>query len=74
MKVLHIKSLDTLVESRECHSIDDVVSEINFFFLYTYLQCVCDWDDRDKKFIEIEAVVRQQIKVLILSNLYIRKV
>lgn len=27
------------------------------------LQCVCDWDDRDKKFTEIEAVVRRQIKV-----------
>jgi protein O-GlcNAc transferase len=26
-------------------------------------QCVCDWDERDKKFTEIEAVVRRQIKV-----------
>lgn len=26
-------------------------------------QCVCDWDDRDMKFTEIEAVVRRQIKV-----------
>jgi protein O-GlcNAc transferase len=30
------------------------------------LQCVCDWDDRDDKFIEIEAVVRRQIKVIAL--------
>jgi protein O-GlcNAc transferase len=27
------------------------------------LQCVCDWDDRDKKFSEVEAVVRRQIQV-----------
>jgi hypothetical protein len=30
------------------------------------LQCVCDWDDRDNKFSEVEAVVRRQIKVIIL--------
>lgn len=29
-----------------------------------WVQCVCDWEDRDKKFVEIEGVVRRQIKVL----------
>jgi hypothetical protein len=32
------------------------------------LQCVCDWDDRDNKFIEIEAVVRRQIKMRVLPS------
>jgi protein O-GlcNAc transferase len=36
------------------------------WFLVRLLQCVCDWDDRDDKFIEIEAVVRRQIKVIAL--------
>ncbi|XP_073390291.1 uncharacterized protein [Physcomitrium patens] len=32
------------------------------------LQCVCDWEDRDKKFTEIEAVVRRQIKMRLLPS------
>ncbi|TVU36056.1 hypothetical protein EJB05_17967 [Eragrostis curvula] len=26
------------------------------------LQCVCDWDDRDAKFAEVEGIIKQQIK------------
>jgi hypothetical protein len=41
MKDLHVRSLDTLVETRECHSIDGVVSEIKyFFFVPTCSACV----------------------------------
>ncbi|KAH9562585.1 hypothetical protein CY35_05G079500 [Sphagnum magellanicum] len=32
------------------------------------LQCVCDWDDRDNKFSEVEAVVRRQIKMRVLPS------
>jgi hypothetical protein len=32
------------------------------------LQCVCDWDDRDKKFSEVEAVVRRQIQMQVLPS------
>ncbi|KAG2726327.1 hypothetical protein I3843_01G103100 [Carya illinoinensis] len=27
------------------------------------LQCVCDWEDRESKFIEVEGILRKQIKV-----------
>lgn len=27
------------------------------------LQCACDWDDREKMFVEVEAILRRQIKV-----------
>jgi protein O-GlcNAc transferase len=27
-----------------------------------FLQCVCDWDDREEKFIKVEGIIRQQIK------------
>ena len=29
----------------------------------TVLQCVCDWEDRENKFIEVEVILRRQIKV-----------
>ncbi|KAJ4946666.1 hypothetical protein NE237_005541 [Protea cynaroides] len=32
------------------------------------LQCVCDWEDRDSKFIEIEGIIRRQIKMSILPS------
>lgn len=27
------------------------------------LQCVCDWDDREAQFVQLEKVIRQQIEV-----------
>lgn len=27
-------------------------------------QCVCDWDGRDSKFVEVEGIIKRQIKVL----------
>jgi protein O-GlcNAc transferase len=27
------------------------------------LQCVCDWDDRENQFVQLEKVIRQQIEV-----------
>ncbi|KAL3692262.1 hypothetical protein R1sor_005913 [Riccia sorocarpa] len=32
------------------------------------LQCVCDWEDRDNKFLDIEAVVRRQVKMSTLPS------
>ncbi|XP_072971752.1 probable UDP-N-acetylglucosamine--peptide N-acetylglucosaminyltransferase SEC [Typha angustifolia] len=32
------------------------------------LQCVCDWDDRDKKFAEVEGIIRRQIKMSVLPS------
>ncbi|KAK1293904.1 putative UDP-N-acetylglucosamine--peptide N-acetylglucosaminyltransferase SEC [Acorus calamus] len=32
------------------------------------LQCVCDWDDRDNKFVEVEGIIRRQIKMSILPS------
>ncbi|BBN13590.1 protein O-GlcNAc transferase [Marchantia polymorpha subsp. ruderalis] len=32
------------------------------------LQCVCDWEDRDNKFLEIEAVVKRQVKMCALPS------
>ncbi|KAL9162279.1 hypothetical protein ABFS82_07G079400 [Erythranthe guttata] len=32
------------------------------------LQCVCDWDDRDKMFIEVEAILRRQIKMSVIPS------
>ncbi|KAK2980440.1 hypothetical protein RJ640_013994 [Escallonia rubra] len=32
------------------------------------LQCVCDWDDRKKMFIEVEAILRRQIKMSIIPS------
>nr|XP_024378195.1 probable UDP-N-acetylglucosamine--peptide N-acetylglucosaminyltransferase SEC isoform X2 [Physcomitrium patens]PNR52544.1 hypothetical protein PHYPA_008918 [Physcomitrium patens] len=41
--------------------------EVTCNLLHT-LQCVCDWDDRDKKFTEVEAVIRRQIKMRLLPS------
>jgi hypothetical protein len=27
-----------------------------------FLQCVCDWDEREENFIKVEGIIRQQIK------------
>ncbi|CAL9072695.1 unnamed protein product [Musa textilis] len=32
------------------------------------LQCVCDWDDREKRFAEVEAIIRRQIKMSVLPS------
>eukprot|EP00249_Psilotum_nudum_P025054 c29361_g1_i4 orf=3656-5656(+) len=32
------------------------------------LQCVCDWEDREDKFAEVETIVRQQIKMQLLPS------
>uniref|UniRef100_I1NUM3 protein O-GlcNAc transferase n=1 Tax=Oryza glaberrima TaxID=4538 RepID=I1NUM3_ORYGL len=32
------------------------------------LQCVCDWDDRAEKFVEVEGIIRQQIKMSSLPS------
>ncbi|XP_010247969.1 PREDICTED: probable UDP-N-acetylglucosamine--peptide N-acetylglucosaminyltransferase SEC [Nelumbo nucifera] len=32
------------------------------------LQCVCDWEDREKKFIEVEGIIRRQIKMSVLPS------
>ncbi|KAJ4845650.1 hypothetical protein Tsubulata_036225 [Turnera subulata] len=32
------------------------------------LMCVCDWEDRENKFIEVEGILRRQIKVKILID------
>ncbi|KAG2593799.1 hypothetical protein PVAP13_5NG012636, partial [Panicum virgatum] len=32
------------------------------------LQCVCDWDDREEKFIKVEGIIRQQIKMSLLPS------
>ncbi|XP_006646603.1 probable UDP-N-acetylglucosamine--peptide N-acetylglucosaminyltransferase SEC [Oryza brachyantha] len=32
------------------------------------LQCVCDWDDRMGKFVEVEGIIRQQIKMSFLPS------
>ncbi|XP_043709436.1 probable UDP-N-acetylglucosamine--peptide N-acetylglucosaminyltransferase SEC [Telopea speciosissima] len=32
------------------------------------LQCVCNWEDRDNKFIEIEGIIRRQIKMSVLPS------
>lgn len=32
------------------------------------LQCVCDWEDRDSKFVEVETIVRRQIKMSVLPS------
>ena len=34
------------------------------FDTFNFVQCVCDWDDRENKFIEVEGILRRQIKVL----------
>lgn len=30
---------------------------------FCIVQCVCDWEDRESKFIEVEGILRKQIKV-----------
>lgn len=35
----------------------------NLFNFMNFFQCVCSWEDRDKMFIEVEAIIRRQIKV-----------
>ncbi|XP_048333026.2 probable UDP-N-acetylglucosamine--peptide N-acetylglucosaminyltransferase SEC [Ziziphus jujuba] len=32
------------------------------------LQCVCDWEDRDNKFIEVETILRRQIKMSLIPS------
>ncbi|KAM3357187.1 putative UDP-N-acetylglucosamine-peptide N-acetylglucosaminyltransferase SEC [Capsicum galapagoense] len=32
------------------------------------LQCVCDWDNREKMFIEVEGILRRQIKMSIIPS------
>lgn len=32
------------------------------------LQCVCDWEDREKKFIEVEVILRRQIKMSVIPS------
>lgn len=32
------------------------------------LQCVCDWEDRENKFIEVEVILRRQIKMSVLPS------
>ncbi|XP_062109528.1 protein MOR1-like isoform X1 [Humulus lupulus] len=32
------------------------------YVLNTLMQCVCDWDDHENKFIEVEGILRRQIK------------
>ncbi|KAL6345170.1 hypothetical protein AAG906_013654 [Vitis piasezkii] len=32
------------------------------------LQCVCSWEDRDKMFIEVEGIIRRQIKMSVLPS------
>ncbi|XP_043720341.1 probable UDP-N-acetylglucosamine--peptide N-acetylglucosaminyltransferase SEC [Telopea speciosissima] len=32
------------------------------------LQCVCDWDDRDSKFAEVDGIIRRQIKMSVLPS------
>ncbi|KAF3456705.1 hypothetical protein FNV43_RR01359 [Rhamnella rubrinervis] len=32
------------------------------------LQCVCDWDDRENKFIEVEGILRRQIKMSLIPS------
>ncbi|RZC47203.1 hypothetical protein C5167_040148 [Papaver somniferum] len=32
------------------------------------LQCVCNWDDRDSKFREVEGIIRRQIKMSVLPS------
>ncbi|GAB2287171.1 hypothetical protein Dimus_021555 [Dionaea muscipula] len=32
------------------------------------LQCVCSWEDRDKMFVEVEGIIRQQIKMSVLPS------
>lgn len=46
----------------------DVVHQLLFVNLFDWVhtfQCVCDWDDRKKLFIEVEGIIQRQIKVLI---------
>ncbi|XP_068655657.1 probable UDP-N-acetylglucosamine--peptide N-acetylglucosaminyltransferase SEC isoform X2 [Aristolochia californica] len=32
------------------------------------LQCVCNWDDRESKFAEVEGIIRRQIKISVLPS------
>ncbi|XP_074589523.1 uncharacterized protein LOC141845357 [Curcuma longa] len=32
------------------------------------LQCVCEWDDREKRFSEVESILRRQIKMSVLPS------
>lgn len=32
------------------------------------LQCVCDWEDREKKFAEVEGILRRQIKMSVIPS------
>lgn len=32
------------------------------------LQCVCCWDDRDKMFVEVEGIIRRQVKMSVLPS------
>ncbi|KAF8014159.1 hypothetical protein BT93_H0104 [Corymbia citriodora subsp. variegata] len=32
------------------------------------LQCVCDWEDREKKFSEVEGILRRQIKMSVIPS------
>ncbi|XP_062164882.1 probable UDP-N-acetylglucosamine--peptide N-acetylglucosaminyltransferase SEC [Alnus glutinosa] len=32
------------------------------------LQCVCDWDDRESKFIEVEGILQRQIKMSVIPS------
>lgn len=39
-------------------------SSFSNMIISNFCQCVCDWDDRDKMFVEVEGILRRQIKVL----------
>ncbi|XP_062119501.1 probable UDP-N-acetylglucosamine--peptide N-acetylglucosaminyltransferase SEC isoform X2 [Humulus lupulus] len=32
------------------------------------LECVCDWDDHENKFIEVEGILRRQIKMSLIPS------
>jgi hypothetical protein len=34
---------------------------------YCFVQCVCDWEDRESKFMEVEGILQRQIKVAFFS-------
>ncbi|XP_062119500.1 probable UDP-N-acetylglucosamine--peptide N-acetylglucosaminyltransferase SEC isoform X1 [Humulus lupulus] len=38
------------------------------YVLNTLMQCVCDWDDHENKFIEVEGILRRQIKMSLIPS------
>ena len=32
------------------------------------LQCVCSWDDRESKFVEVEGIIRRKVKLSVLPS------